>query len=64
MSIPALTFAKQGKVEAVFASLSLSYSSANCTSAECHTCGDNLLKMYIVGARSLRWVESSTHLPN
>ena len=24
---------------------------ANCTSAECHTCGDSLLKMSIVGAR-------------
>ena len=64
MIIPALPFAKQGKVEAVFATLSLSYSSANCTRAECHTCGENLLKMYIIGATSLRWVESSTHLPN
>ena len=36
MSIPALPFAKQGKVEAVLATLSLSYSSANCTRAECH----------------------------
>lgn len=35
MSLPALPFAEQGKVEATFAALSLSYSSANCMS-NCH----------------------------